>query len=133
MARPVGLCCPSDYSEPAFSPYSSPELTEEYPFILTTGARTYAFFHSEHRQIPILRELNPDALIEINPEDAHRLGVADGQWVEIANGYGKAKFKAKLSPIVKVGVVQAQHGWWFPEQDPRTHRPLRPRAWQKKL
>jgi anaerobic selenocysteine-containing dehydrogenase len=105
------------YSEPAFSPHSTPELTEKYPFILTTGARAYAFFHSEHRQIPILRELNPDALIEINPEDAHALGVADGQWVEIANDYGKAKFKAKLSPIVKRGVVQCQHGWWFPEQD----------------
>jgi anaerobic selenocysteine-containing dehydrogenase len=105
------------YSEPAFSPYSSPELAKKYPFILTTGARTYAFFHSEHRQIPILRELNPDAMIEIHPADAAELGIASGQWVEIANDFGKAKFKAKLSPIVKRGVVQAQHGWWFPEQD----------------
>jgi anaerobic selenocysteine-containing dehydrogenase len=105
------------YSEPAFSPYGSPELFEKYPFILTTGARAYAFFHSEHRQIPVLRELNPDALIEINPKDALRLGVADGQWVEIENSYGKARFKAKLSPIVKPGVVMAQHGWWFPEQE----------------
>lgn len=105
------------YSEPAFSPYSSPELTKKYPFILTTGARAYAFFHSEHRQIPVLRELNPNALIEINPEDAADLDIASGQWVEIANDYGKAKFKAVLSPIVKRGVVQAQHGWWFPEQD----------------
>jgi anaerobic selenocysteine-containing dehydrogenase len=104
------------YSEPAFSPYSSPELAKKYPFILTTGVRTYAFFHSEHRQIPILRELNPNALIEINPDDALMLGVADGQWVEIANDFGKAKFKAKISPIVKQGVVMAQHGWWFPEQ-----------------
>jgi anaerobic selenocysteine-containing dehydrogenase len=105
------------YSEPAFSPYSSPKLCEKYPYILTTGARTYAFFHSEHRQIPILRELNPDATIEINPQDAADLGVASGQWVEIANDYGKAKFKAIISPIVKRGVVQCQHGWWFPEQD----------------
>ncbi|NLG11308.1 MAG: molybdopterin-dependent oxidoreductase, partial [Coriobacteriaceae bacterium] len=105
------------YSEPAFSPHSSPELMEKYPFILTTGARVSAYFHSEHRQIPVLRELNPDALIEINPEDAAELGVASGQWVEIANDFGQAKFKAVISPIVKPGTVQCQHGWWFPEQD----------------
>jgi anaerobic selenocysteine-containing dehydrogenase len=45
------------------------------------------------------------------------LEIASGQWVEIANDYGTAKFKASISPIVKRGVVQAQHGWWFPEQD----------------
>ncbi len=55
-------------------------------------------------------------MIEINPEDAKELSVTDGQWVEISNAYGRAKFKAKVSPIVKKGVVQADHGWWFPER-----------------
>ena len=105
------------YFEPPMSPKSSPELYEKYPFILTTGARTYNYFHSEHRQIPILREINPNPLIEINPEDAVRLGVSNGQWVEIFNDLGRAKLKAKVSPIVKPGTVHAQHGWWFPEQD----------------
>jgi anaerobic selenocysteine-containing dehydrogenase len=105
------------YQEPAFSPISRPDLAEKYPFILTTGARTYAFFHSEHRQIPLLRELNPNPLLELNPADAVELGVSDGQWVEIANELGAARFKAKLSIIVKRGVVMAQHGWWFPEQE----------------
>ena len=103
------------YMEPAFSPHKDPELAAKYPFILTTGARNYASFHAEHRQIPVLRELHPDPLIEINPEDAAELGVANGQWVEIKNDFGRAKFKANVSPIVKKGVVQADHGWWFPE------------------
>ena len=64
----------------------------------------------------MLRELHPDPIIEINPEDAAQLGVADGQWVEIRNDYGRAKFKAVVSPIVKKGVVQTDHGWWFPER-----------------
>ncbi len=104
------------YQEPAFSPHVDPELAAKYPYILTTGARQYASFHSEHRQIPVLRELHPDPLIEINPADAAEIGVADGQWVEIANDFGRAKFKAKVSPIVKKGTVQADHGWWFPER-----------------
>ncbi len=104
------------YQEPAFSPAKDPELREKYPFILTTAARNYASFHSEHRQIPVLRELHPDPIIEIHPDDAAELGVAQGQWVEIANDFGRAKFKAVVSPIVKKGVVQTDHGWWFPER-----------------
>ncbi len=104
------------YKEPAFSPRKDPELAAKYPFILTTGARHYASFHSEHRQIPVLRELYPDPLIEIHPDDAAELGVTSGQWVEIANDFGRAKFKAKVSPIVKRGTVQCDHGWWFPER-----------------
>lgn len=66
------------YEEPQQSPVSTPELMDEYPFVLTTGARTYAYFHSEGKQIPLLRELNPDPLLEIHPKDAAKLGIADG-------------------------------------------------------
>lgn len=104
------------YMEPAFSPQAHPERAAKYPFVLTTGARVYAFFHSEHRQIPRLRELNPNPLLEINPEDAKTIGVMDGQWVEISNEFGAAKYKAVVTPIVRAGTVHAQHGWWFPEQ-----------------
>ena len=67
------------YEEPQQSPVSTPELMDEYPFVLTTGARTYAYFHSEGKQIPLLRELNPDPLLEIHPKDAAKLGIADGE------------------------------------------------------
>ena len=106
------------YEEPQLSPVSTPEKMEEYPFVLTTGARTYCYFHSEGKQIPYLREINPDPLIEINPEDALKHGIADGQWVEVASPFGKCVLKAKVSQIVKPGVVHAQHGFWFPEKDP---------------
>ena len=106
------------YEEPQFSPVSTPDKMEEYPFVLTTGARTYCYFHSEGKQIPYLREMNPDPLIEINPEDALKHGIADGQWVEVESPFGKCVLKAKVSQIVKPGVVHAQHGFWFPEKDP---------------
>lgn len=105
------------YAEPAFSPRRDEPRSQQYPFVLTTGAREYAFFHSEHRQIPRLRELCPDPLLEINPHDAQEVGVSEGQWVEIANEFGTARYKAKVTPIVRSGTVHAQHGWWFPEQE----------------
>ena len=106
------------YFEPPHSPISTPEEFKEYPFILMTGAREYASFHSEHRQIAPLRELVPNPLLEINPVDAKAQGVADGQWVKVENQFGQAKFKAKVTPTVLAGQLHCMHGWWFPEEDP---------------
>lgn len=105
------------YMEPQYSPLQTPELLEKYPFVLTTGARAYAFFHSENHQVPYCRELNPDPIVEIHPETAKRLGIADGQWVRIWNQFGECVEKAKLTQIVDEKTIHAQHAWWFPEED----------------
>ena len=109
------------YMEPQFSPYSdlmTAEEKAEYPLILTTGARHYTSFHSEHRNIPSLREMTPDPLVEINPADAAKYGIKDGDWVTMENQFGSAQEVAKVTPIVPEGVINAAHGWWFPEEDP---------------
>ncbi len=105
------------YVEPPFSPVSTPEVAERYPFILTTGAREYAYFHSEGRQIPYLRELVPEPLFEVNEADARAKGIKDGDWVRVENQFGFCLLVAKVTNVVKPGLVHAQHGWWFPEED----------------
>ena len=117
MFRQFGVDPLPFYEEPQLSPVSTPEKMEEYPFVLTTGARTYCYFHSEGKQIPYLREINPDPLIEINPQDALKLGIADGQWVRVSNPFGSCVLKAKVTQTVYPGLVMAQHGFWFPEED----------------
>jgi anaerobic selenocysteine-containing dehydrogenase len=92
-------------------------ILEKYPFVLTNRRPRIAFFHSEHRQIPYLRELNPDPLVEIHPQNAAKLGIADGQWCEVYNQFGSTKFKAKVTCVVDEKTIHAQHGWWFPEED----------------
>lgn len=105
------------YIEPEFSPIDEhPEIKEKYPFILTTGARVTPFFHSEGRQIPYLRELNPDPLLEINPKTAQEKHIADGQWVRVWNMFGEALMKAKVTDAVDEKTIHGQHGWWFPEE-----------------
>jgi len=105
------------FEEPPESPVSTPEIATEFPLILTTGARSRAFFHSEHRQVPLLRSMHPDPITEIHPQTAGKLGIKDGDWIYIENRYGKCKQRAKLTEGILPEVVHSEHGWWFPEID----------------
>lgn len=104
------------YEEPPETPVSQPELAKRYPFILITGARFRPMHHSEHRQIGSLRRLYPYPTAEINPETARRLGIGEGDWVVIETLRGKIKQRAKLTSKIPPRMIEAQHGWWFPEE-----------------
>jgi len=105
------------YEEPSESPVSTPELWKEYPLILASGRRSPVYFHSEHRMIPWLREIEPDPVVEIHPQTARDLGITDGEWVYIENKRGRVKFKAQLTPTSHPRVISAAHGWWLPETE----------------
>jgi anaerobic selenocysteine-containing dehydrogenase len=104
------------HEEPPFTPVSRPDLTKDYPLILSTGRRSPAFFHAEHRMIPWLRQIDPDPVVEIHPDTAAECGIGNGEWVWVENWMGRAKFKAKLTLVVPTWMVMAAHGWWFPEK-----------------
>jgi anaerobic selenocysteine-containing dehydrogenase len=104
------------YEEPPFTPISRPDLAEKYPLILSTGRRSPVFFNSEHRNIPWLREIDPDPVVEIHPDTATAHEIENGDWVWIENWMGKCKMKAKVSAIVPRWMVMTAHGWWFPER-----------------
>lgn len=106
------------YFPPKLGKEARPDLAKEYPLTLTTGARYFASFHSEHRQIPSLRQLTPAPYVEIHPETAEALGIKDGDEVTIENPWGTANEIAKVSPTVRRDVISAAHGWWYPEEDP---------------
>ncbi len=107
-----------DYLEPPFTPVSKPELLAEYPLILSTGRRSPVYFHSEHRQIPWLRQHDPDPVVEVHPKTAEQFGISDGEWVWVENWMGRARFRAKVTRIVPTWMIMAAHGWWFPEKKP---------------
>ena len=109
------------FREPPESPYSTPDLYRDYPYILITGRRLPGFFHTENRQLPWIRELHRDPIVEIHPETAAREGIREGDWVTIESPRGKVRQKAKLFAGMDPRVVSAEHGWWFPEKKEAGH------------
>ncbi|MDR0501481.1 MAG: molybdopterin-dependent oxidoreductase [Coriobacteriales bacterium] len=103
------------YTEPPHSPVSDPDTYAEYPLIVTTGRRIPVYFHSEHRQLPWCREQWPVPRVEINPEDAKKYGIEQGDWVWIETPHGKIRECADLYYGIRPGTINCEHQWWFPE------------------
>jgi anaerobic selenocysteine-containing dehydrogenase len=99
------------YVEPAQSPVSTPELYKEYPIILISGARQEEYAHSQQRNIPALRALNPEPLAEMHPATAQRYGLVDGEKVNISTKVGTVKMRLKTNENLMTGVVTVPHGW----------------------
>ena len=106
------------YEEPPTSPVATPELAEEYPLVLTTGKRSFEFFHSEWRQANTTsRELHPVPYFDIHPDTAAKYGLHEGEWAWIENQMGKCRQVVRLNATLDERVVSTEHGWWFPEQE----------------
>ena len=105
------------HEEPPYSPVSTPDLFKKYPLILSTGRRMGPYFHSEHRQVPWLREQQTDPVLEIHPDTAQKYGISNGEKVCVENWLGKITVRALLTPVIHPDIVMAEHGWWFPEKE----------------
>lgn len=114
----IGLDPLPYFEEPAPGPLSTPELLDEYPLVLTTGARNWSLFHSEHRQVDRLRALHPDPIIQIHSQVAQDYGFVEGDWVWMENPLGRAKRKVRIVELFDPRIVACDHGWWLPEGDP---------------
>ena len=95
-----GRLLPLQYKPPAELP------DDDYPLTLTTD-RSLFHFHTATmtRKVEGLERLNPCELLRINPEDATRFGIADGETVRLASRRGDVTLQAKLTEVCPPGVV----------------------------
>ena len=99
------------HQESPESPVINKAMAKDYPLILTTGARTLEFLHSEYRDIPGLKKKRPEPSVEIHPETAISLSVQDGEEIILENKLGAITIKACLTEDILPGVVNVPHGW----------------------
>lgn len=103
------------YREPPETPVSRPDLAREYPLTLITGGRFNYMYHSEWRQIDSVRKRHPHPIVQVHPDTAQKLGIADGDWAWIETPRGRVRQKVELFDGMEPNVVHAEHGWWLPE------------------
>jgi predicted molibdopterin-dependent oxidoreductase YjgC len=81
-------------------------IDEKYPFWLTTGRMG---FHYHTRTMtgvsPSLQKEAEEGYVEVNPKDAARLELQEGELVKVASRRGEIKIKVRLSPGVGRNVV----------------------------
>jgi anaerobic selenocysteine-containing dehydrogenase len=99
------------YREPAESPVSRPDLAKKYPLILIAGSKTKAYTHSMMHNIPKLRELLPENLLQINSETAAKLKIRDGDVVRVRSPRGSIPSKAKVTDHIDPRVVHLHYGF----------------------
>ncbi len=90
-------------------PREMPEPPDvEFPFLLLTGRGSSARWHTETRtgKTAVLRKLSPARIyVEVNFEDAERLGVEPGSKVQVASRRGALEATAFLTNTVPAGQV----------------------------
>ncbi len=101
-----------EWVEPPESPTSTPELLKKYPLILFDTHSSDIYIQGWLRNIPYLREIQPEPWIHIHPEAAKERGIEDGDWVIVESIHGWMKVKAIYSPEIRSDVVMSLHGWW---------------------
>jgi len=93
-------------------PYETP--SEEYPFLLNTGRTIYQFHtRTKTARAPQLQEAAPEVWAELSATDAGRLGIGEGDVVEVASPRGSIRVRARIS-AVREGVVFVpfHYGYW---------------------
>jgi formate dehydrogenase alpha subunit len=100
FARGRGRFIPAEYRPPAEEP------DEEYPYILTTG-RVLFHWHTGtmSRRSPTLRRQLDRPYVEMNPRDAERLGIEDGDRVRVRSRRGEITLEAFITEDIKENVV----------------------------
>lgn len=90
----------SEYKESVLS------TSEEYPFWLNTG-RLMEHYHSrvKTKRIPELHLLSSENFVEINKQDAHKLGVETGDLVKVISPLGEIIIPAQVTGRLMRGQV----------------------------
>ncbi len=92
------------FKRPHMPPAEMPDA--EYPFFLTTG-RVVQHWHSGTMtmRVPWLKKAVPNSFLEINPEDAEKLGIKENDEVLVETRRGELKLRARVPELNKLKTV----------------------------
>ena len=101
---------PLPHFEPPYEAWPENPLYEKYPLVNYQEHSRWRV-HSQWFQVPWLRELDPEPVVKMNPDDAASRGLATGDHAEVFNDRGHAVFKVIVSEAIRTGMVNTPKGW----------------------
>ncbi len=107
-------CCPPIFAEAiARADTLFRELADEPSGQLKLiSLRTNYMQNSWYHNVPALKRKNQQTNpLHVAPEDARRLGLANGDTVQVENDWGKVEAEVWLDDTLREGVVAMTHGW----------------------
>ena len=108
-----------EYREPPLSPYSTPDLAEDYPLVLVSGTRSVEFYSTLGIEVPRLLDRRPYPTLEMSSETAYDYGVVEGDWVRISASTTEQTIvrKVKILDGMDPRVVNAEGLWYMPGEN----------------
>jgi anaerobic selenocysteine-containing dehydrogenase len=100
------------WAPPPESPTATPELLAEYPLVFFDTHTSDVYNHGWLRNVPYLREIQPEPWLHIHPDTAGKRGIKDGDWIIVESPHGWMKVKAVCFPGIRPDTVMGLHGWW---------------------
>lgn len=87
------------------------EGTAKHPYQFFSGRQRF-FMQSMFTDDPVMAELSGGKPTgRINPQDARREGILDGDWCEVSNERGSVTVEMRLDEAMRPGTVQVWFGW----------------------
>ncbi len=100
FSRGLGLFSAIEYIPPAEWP------DEKYPLFLSTGRVLYQYHTGTMTRRAVgLSERYPESLVEINPVDAEKLGISEGQLVKVTSRRGTIEARAQITQKSTPGTI----------------------------
>lgn len=84
--------------------------TSDNEFYFTT-TRMATHRHASTQNVPWLYEIDPENYVQINTQAAGKLGIKNGDLVEVTGPAGKVKIKAKLTAGIRPDTICIPHGY----------------------
>ncbi|MHB8933234.1 MAG: molybdopterin oxidoreductase family protein, partial [Bellilinea sp.] len=101
---------------------------DEYPFVLSTGRVLEHWHGGSMTRNSWMDDLFPEALLEINSDDATQLGIANGDPVRVTSRRGSIALRASVTPKANPGVVFIPFHFWEAAANILTTDALDPQA-----
>ena len=81
-----------------------------FPLVLIAGERR-AYNANQIYRDPAWRKTDPDGALHVHPEDAARLGLANGGRARCESTRGSIEVRVALTEAIRPGVVTLPHGY----------------------